>query len=29
MEVGGEQAVIELDAMSHREYDRVFGYGGR
>lgn len=26
MEVGGEQAVIELDAMPHPEYDRIFGY---
>lgn len=29
MEVGGEQAVIELDALPHREDDRVFGYEGR
>ncbi len=29
MEVDGEQAVIELDAMSHPEYDKLFGYEGR
>ncbi|MFA5860603.1 MAG: hypothetical protein WDA16_02805 [Candidatus Thermoplasmatota archaeon] len=29
MEVGGEQAVIELDALSHPDYDRLFGYEKR
>lgn len=29
MEVGGEQAVIELDALAHSDYDRLFGYEGR
>lgn len=29
MEVDGEQAVIELDAMPHAEYDKLFGYEGR
>lgn len=28
MEVGGEQAVIELASMSHPEYDDLFGYEG-
>jgi hypothetical protein len=28
MEVDGEQAVVELRAMSHEEYDRLFGYEG-
>lgn len=29
MEVDGEQAVVELDAMPHPEYDKLFGYEGR
>jgi hypothetical protein len=29
MEVGGEQAVLELAAMPHRDYDALFGYEGR
>lgn len=29
MEVGGEQAVIELAALSHPDYDDLFGYEGR
>jgi hypothetical protein len=29
MEVGGEQAVIELAAMPHQDNDDLFGYEGR
>lgn len=29
MEIGGEQAVIELEALSHPDYDSLFGYEKR
>lgn len=29
MEVGGDQTVIGLAAMSHHDYDALFGYEGR
>lgn len=29
MEVGGDQAVLELAALSHPDYDALFGYEGR
>ena len=29
MEVGGEQAVVELAALPHPDYDDLFGYEGR
>lgn len=29
LEVDGQQAVIELEALSHADYDDLFGYEGR